>query len=402
MKMKKKILFMVLDGLCDRKIKELGDKTPLEAAKTPNFDWLAKNGTCGLLEPVWAGKFPTSKDTHLALFGYNPKKWTMGRGAFEVLGIGMKLKKGDVALRGDFATVADDMTIIDRRAGRIKDSSPFVKKIQGIVIDKVKFIIKKGTGHRVGVIMRASGLSENISDNDLYIEGKKPQTVKPLDRSKEAKRTAKVLNEFLRKTHLILKDCSLNKRRLQQGKLPVNYLLLRTAGKFKELPEFERKWKLKPCCVAGAGLYKGIGKVLKMELIKVKGATGESNTNLSGKIRAAIKSFSKHDFCFLHIKATDDFSHDGDFIGKKNFLEEVDKKIKPFLSLKNVLIIITADHCTPCKLKKHSNDPVPVLVYGPRIKKDNVHSFSEKACKNGGFGKIQSINFLKMVLKIIN
>jgi 2,3-bisphosphoglycerate-independent phosphoglycerate mutase len=219
----------------------------------------------------------------------------------------MKMKKSDVALRGDFATVDEKMRIIDRRAGRIKNSKPFIKQIQGLKIGKIKFLIGAGVGHRTGVVMRGKGLSEKVSDNDLHKINIQPQKVLPLDKSREAKFTAQVLNKFLERTHQILKNYHLNKKREKQGKLSVNYLLLRTAGRIKPILKFSRKWRLKPCCIAGAGLYKGIGKALGMDLINVKGATGDADTDISAKFKEAKKCFKKYDFCFLHIKATEIF-----------------------------------------------------------------------------------------------
>jgi len=392
-----KILFMILDGLGDRPIKELGGKTPLEAASTPNFDFLADKGICGLIEPVYNGDFPTSKDAHMSLFGYDLNKWKMKRGVFEAVGIGMEIQQGDVALRGDLASVDENMIIINRRSGRIETCAPFVEKIQNIEIEGIKFIVKSGLKYRLCVIMRGKGLSENISDNDLHKTGILPQTVKALDNSKEAKFTADVLNKFLEKSHNILKQDKLNKERVQQGKLPANYILLRTAGKIKPVPSFFKKWGLKSCCVSGGGLYRGIGKVLGMDIIESKGATGDLNTNILEKIKTSKDALAnKYDFCFLHIKATDDFSHDGNFLGKKEFIEKIDKFISPLLSLKNTLIVVTGDHSTPCELKQHNSDPVPILVFGNG--KDDINKFSEKDCKNGKIGKIKSIDLMNKLL----
>ena len=393
-----KILFIILDGLGDRPIKKLGNRTPLEAARTPNLDFLAKEGLCGLIKPVYQGSFPTSKDAHLSLFGYDLRKWAMGRGVFEVLGIGMELKKTDVALRGNLASVDAKMKIIKRRASRTEDLTRFIKPVQGLKIDGIKFLVGPGTDYRLGVIMRGRGLSEKVSDNDLHITAIRPQKVRPLDRSKEAEFTARVLNKFLQRTHLILENHPLNQKRKKQGSLPVNYILLRTAGRLKPIPPFQQKWGLRACCVAGAGLYKGIARVLGMDLLKVKGATGDEQTNLEGKIKTAKRALKKYNFCFLHIKATDDFSHDGDFMGKKRFIERIDRHLKNLLDLKDALIIVTGDHSTPCALKQHSADALPVLVWGDQT--DGVEKFSEKACQKGGLGKIKSIDLLKRFASI--
>jgi 2,3-bisphosphoglycerate-independent phosphoglycerate mutase len=380
----------------------------LEAARTPNLDFLARQGICGLITPCYRGSFPTSKDAHLSLFGYDLKKWNIGRGVFEVLGIGMKMKKEDVALRGNFATLAtggvsqSNLKIIDRRAGRIQNSEPLIRALQGIEIKGVRFLIGKGVSHRLGIIMRPRPgvkLSEKISDGDLHRVGIKPPKIRPLTKTKEAKFTAEVLNEFLERAHQILENHPLNKKRKKKGLLPANYILVRGVGKLRKIPSFQKKWKMKSCCIAGGVLYKGIGRVLGMDLIKVKGATGKADTNLKAKFEAAKKALKKYDFCYLHIKATDNFGHDGDCLGKRKFIEKVDRNLKPILSLENTLIVVTSDHSTPCQMKEHTPDPLPVLVYGGG--KDDVKKFSEKECSKGKLGKLKSAEFLKRLKNLL-
>ncbi len=395
---KPKILFIILDGLGDRPIEELDNQTPLEAAQTPNLDLMISKGMGGLIEPVYKGDFPTSKDAHLSLFGYDLDKWKMGRGVFEVIGIGMKMRAGDVALRGDLASVDDKMIIKDRRSGRIRKTQPLLKAIQGIEIEGVKFLIGAGVGHRMGIVMRGQHLSENISDNDKHNINVVPDRVKPLDDASESAFTARILNKFLEQAHNILKDHPLNRKRIKKGKMPANYTLVRTAGMIKPIPSFWEKWQLRACCIAGAGLYKGIGKALGMDLIKVKGATGNFDTDIKAKIKAARKSLKKYNFCFLHIKATDDFSHDGNYEGKRSFIEKFDKELKPIINLKKTITVVTGDHCTPCVLKQHSTDSIPVLLYGNG--QDKVDRFSERDCQTGRIGKIKSINFMTGVVEI--
>jgi len=392
-----KILLIIIDGFGDRPIKEFGNKTPLEAAETPNLDWLVKNGTCGLIKPFQflKDKTPTSEGTHIALFGY--QRYFLGRGPYEVAGIGMKMKKGDVAFRVNFSTIDSNLKIINRRAGRISNTKPLINSLSGITIDGIKFLIKESYGHRAGLIMRGKGLSAKISDSDPKKVGVKPKKIVPLNKSKEAKFTADVLNKFLKRAHQILENHSLNKKREKQGKFPANYLLVRGAGEFREIPSFKKRYGISACCIAGGGLYKGVAKLLGMDLIKVKGATGFANTNLKGKFLAAKKALKKYDFVFCHIKATDTFGHDGDFQGKKKFIERIDGRLKPFLKLEDTLLVITADHSTPCELKDHSADLIPFLIYEKKIKKDQTKKFSERACKKGKLGKIKQTNLMKKI-----
>lgn len=391
----RKIILIVIDGLGDKPIPQLGNKTPLESAKTTNLDFLAKNGICGLVLPyLKEKKLPTSEETHLALFGYNPKIFNPGRGVLEVLGMGMKILPGDVCLRGNFATVDENLRIIDRRAGRIEKTESLIQAISQIKIEGIKFLIKKGVSHRIGIVMRGKGLSPKISDSDPKSIGVQPLPIRPLKKSKEAKFTAKVLNQFLAKTHLILKNHPLNKKR----KLPANYILVRGGGTFKKIKNFQKKYNLKACCIAGGPLYKGIGKFLGMDLIKVKRANALPNTNLKGKFQAVKRALTKYDFAFLHIKAADNLAEDGDFFGKKEFIERIDNNLNILLQLKNVLIVITGDHSTCSLIKNHCLESVPILIYGNG--KDSVSEFSEKACQKGRLGKIKQINLMKTIINL--
>ncbi len=413
-----KILFIVIDGLGDRPISELGEKTPLEAAKTPNLDRLAKNGICGQISPFqfpWQ-KYPVSDTAHLALFGYNPKIHYLGRGPYEAAGIGMELKKGDVILRVNFGTVNRKLKVIDRRAGRIEKTELFVKALNGIKIEGVTFLVKKSFGHRAVLILRGKNLSEKITDCDPKKTGKIMKKAVPSTSAKgkelsKAKFTADILNRFLEKAHFILKNHPLNKKRIKEKKLPANYFLVRGAGKFKKTTSFYQKYKLNACCIVGGALYKGIGKILGMKLIKVKGATGFPTTNLKGKFQAAKKALKKpapyrnavsgagYDFVFLHIKAADTLGEDGNFQGKKEFIEKIDKNLKILMDLKNVLIVITGDHSTCSKLKSHCSEPVPILIYGNR--KDKVREFGERACKKGKLGTIEGLNVMPKILALM-
>lgn len=399
-----KTLFIIIDGLGDKPIKELKNKTPLGAAYTPNLDYLAKNGVCGLMEPFlfpWQ-KNPRSATAHLALFGYNPKIYYSGRGIYEASGIGMTIKKEDVALRVNFGTVDENLKIIDRRAGRISDTESLVKALAGIKIRGVKFLVADSLGHRAGLILRGKNISEKIGGNDIKKTGVRAKKIVPLEKSKKAEFTTEVLNEFLERAHQILELHPLNKKRKKQKLLPANYLLVRGAGRLKKTPSFYQKHKLRAACIAAGDVYKGVADILGMDLIKVRGATGYANTDLKGKFLAAKKSLKKYDFIFCHVKATDILSEDGDFLGKKEFIEKIDKNVKPLIRLKDTLIVVTSDHSTCSKLKRHCKALIPVLIYkseGER-KKGKVSRFSEKACRKGKLGKFKQINLMSKILKL--
>jgi 2,3-bisphosphoglycerate-independent phosphoglycerate mutase len=389
----KKIIFIVIDGLGDEPIPQLKNKTPLEAARTPNFDFLAKNGICGLVLP-WheKGKLPTSEDSHLAIFGYDPKKSNPGRGVLEVLGIGERIKKGDVCFRGNFATVDENLIVISRRAERIEDTEELIKSLNKIKMKGAKAIVKKAFGHRVGIIFRGKNLSADVSSNDPKKVGVKVWGIKG------QKRMAKILEEFLEKARVILENHPKNKKRIKEGKLPANYILLRGAGKFKKIESFKEKYGLKAAFIAGGTLYKGIGRYLGMEEIKVKGADGTVKTNLKGKILAAKKAIKDSDFIFLHIKACDNLAEDGKFLEKKEFIEKIDQNLSPILDLKDVLIVITGDHSTSSLKKNHCLLPNPILVYGAG--KNGCQKFSERECKNGKLVKIEQFDLMKKISTI--
>jgi len=389
----KKIILIVIDGLGDEKIPQLGNKTPLEAANTPNFDFLAKEGMCGLVVP-WCkkGRLPTSEETHLAIFGYNPVKYNPGRGVLEVLGIGEKIKKGDVCFRGNFASVDENLHIIDRRAGRIEDTEDLIYSLNKIKIKGVKVIVKKAFGHRIGVIFRGKNLSAKISSNDPKLIGVKVLKVKG------HKRMVKIVEEFLEKARSILEKHPKNKNRIKKGELPANYILLRGAGKLKNIKSFKERYGLKAAFVAGGTLYKGIGRYLGMEEIKVRGADGTVNTNLIGKFLAVKNQIKNLDFIFLHIKATDNLAEDGKFLEKKGFIEKIDKNLKTILDLKDVLIVVTGDHCTCSLRKSHCNLFNPILIYGSQ--KDKCKTFSEKECKKGSLGILPQLNIMNKLLTL--
>lgn len=400
--MLKKTLFVICDGLGDRPIEELGNLTPLEAANTPNLDYFAKNAECGVMTAVARGVRPGSDTSHLEIFGYPVEKYYTGRGPIECVGVGIKLQQGDVAFRGNMGTVDEEWNIIDRRAGRIKNTEPFAKALDGMKIDGVTFIVKKATGYRVGVTMRGKGLSSAITEADPHEEGKPLNEVKPTDNSKEALFTATVLNKFLKKSYEILKNMDENIERRKNGELEANFVLLRGAGEYITVPTFEETYNLKACCIAGAGCYKGIGLFLGMDLIDVEGATGLVDTNIENKIKVAIEKLNEYDFVFVHIKAADSLAEDGNYIGKKEFIERIDQAIGLAKDVsEETIVVVTADHTTPTVLKAHSADPVPIMYSAKGIRIDDVESFGERSCAKGILGQMEGKHVMKHVLNLM-
>ena len=314
--------------------------------------------------------------------------------------MGLELHEGDVAFRSNVATIDSRGIVLDRRAGRIDSTGEFVSQLDGMMLDNTKFILKPGTGYRAVLVMRGHGLSDRITSNDPEVVGKPVMEIEPTETTKQARFTADVLNKFLENAYITLGDNPLNKQREAEGKPVVNCLLVRGAGYYEKLQTFEERYGLKACCIAGAGLYKGIGRMLGMDVPHVDGATGMLDTNVDAKIKKAIECLQTHDFVFVHIKPTDSLGEDGNWSGKKEFIEKIDKALAPLLELKGVRIVITADHSTPCECKAHSADPVPILVYGGVIKSDYVKDFSEKSCRTGGLGYISGKDMMKIILNL--
>ena len=397
-----KIIFVVFDGLGDRPIKEFGYKTPLEAAHTPNLDALAAKSICGLSNALGRGIRPGSDVSHLAIFGYPMEKYYTGRGPIEVAGLGIKLQEGDVAFRGNFGSVDADWNILDRRAGRIRVVDEFAAAIDGLNIDGVDIIVKPGTAHRAGVVFRGKGLSANITDADPHEEGKPVMEVKPADDTPEAAFTASVINKFMRKSYEILDAMQSNKDRVAAGQFPANFLLLRGAGMYPTMPTFEEKYEMKACCIAGGGLYKGIGAFLGMDLVEVEGATALPDSNVRNKFVAAKEALKDYDFVFTHVKATDSLAEDGNFEGKKAFIEKCDIAAEEFLDLPdNVMLVMTADHSTACELKAHSAEPVPVMFCSAHCRIDGVQEFNERAFVEGGMGRMVGADIMPEVMNIM-
>jgi len=388
----KKTVLLIMDGLGDLPT----PKTALQMAKKPNMDKLAKEGATGLLNVIERGVIPGSDTSHLQLFGYDPSLYYFGRGPLEALGVGLKLKNGDVAFRANFAT-AKGKDVINRRAGRIDTAS--AKKFEPLLnmkIEDINVIFKSSVEHRGALVLRGKGLSPEVSDTDTHKRGPLKKCI-PLGKSKAAVKTARIINKFLLLSRKKLEKSPLNKKR----KLPANVVLLRGAGSFREIPSIEWRYNIKAACVAGGALYKGVARYVGMDVPDIKEATGDKNTNFKAKGKAVLKLLKDHDFVFVHVKATDSFSHDGNLKGKASVIEKVDKELIPMLKKSGAYLIITGDHSTPCSRKAHSGHEVPILIYGKDERVDSVKKFDEISCMNGGLGHLLGRDIIHIVLNLI-
>ncbi|HEU13182.1 MAG TPA: 2,3-bisphosphoglycerate-independent phosphoglycerate mutase [Euryarchaeota archaeon] len=378
----KKIILLILDGLGDRPLDSLGGKTPLQAARKKNLNALSSMGMVGLLDPISPGIRPGSDTAHLSLLGYDPFKVYTGRGPFEALGLGMELKPGDIAFRGNFATVDDQMRVIDRRAGRIESGTDELAKSLNMEIDGVEIMVKEGVEHRAGVVFRGEGLSPDVTDVDPHEEGRRVLESKPI--KPEAKRTAEIVNKFIFKSYEILDNHPVNMKRRKEGKKPANIIMLRGAGIVPEIENFNKKYNLKGACIVGVPLLSGLCRLAGMDVLKVPGVTGTVNTNMENKIRYAIDALRDYDFILINIKATDVAGHDGNGNLKKEIIERIDGAVAPLLeNLDRVTLMVTGDHSTPCSVKDHTGDPLPVMVVTEGIRRDGIDQFDEISAARG-------------------
>ncbi len=389
-----KILFLVMDGLGDRPIATLGNRTPLEAAHRPRFNHFAFHGATGLMDSVSRGICPGSDTSHFALFGYDPFQFYTGRGPLEALGSGFDLRPNDVCFRANVCTVEKGM-ITDRRAGRIEDISGLIADLNGIKIQGVTFFIRPGIGYRGALVMRGAVFPQ-ITDVDPHKAGVPPLAAKSM--VPKAKKTASALNAFLEKAHKHMDVHPINKERENRGLPKANYILVRGAGTSPSVPPFQSRWGLRPAAIVAGGLYRGIARLMGMHLVDVPGATGTPTTDLKAKFAAAGEALRTFDFVFLHIKGTDVLGHDGKANEKKQFIERIDREL---MVPPDTLFVATADHSTPCTLKAHSADPVPLLIHGPGVRSDSVREFSERAVAHGGLGRLRGIELMPELLGLM-
>jgi 2,3-bisphosphoglycerate-independent phosphoglycerate mutase len=401
-----KALLLICDGLGDRPIAELGNKTPLEAASKPNLDRLAAEGECGIMDPIAPGIRAGSDTSHLAILGYDPYTYYTGRGPFEAAGIGMDVKEGDIAFRCNFTTVDDQMTIIDRRAGRINSGTEqLAAAVNGLVIDGVEVIFKESVAHRGALILRAAGLGAEITDTDPHHEGEKVLACEAIDANDAASaKTAKVVNEFVRRSYELLKDHPVNVERIKQGLQPANIILPRGAGIGPKMRSFKEEYNLNATCVAETGLINGVARYVGMKIVEVDGATGGTDSNLVEMAEAIVKELKSTDFVLCNVKGADVGGHDGAPQVKLDMIAKLDEMVGYLLANlpEDAYIVLTADHSTPCSIKDHSGDPVPIVFWGDGVRTDSCKQFDERSTAMGGINRIRGIDVMKIATQLMN
>jgi 2,3-bisphosphoglycerate-independent phosphoglycerate mutase len=374
-----KIVLLIMDGVGGLPHPKTG-KTELESARKPNLNRIARDSLCGLIDPVGPGITPGSAPGHLAIFGYDPVKYNIGRGVVEALGIDLELKPDDIAARGNFCTVDDNGIITDRRAGRIstEKNTELCRLLNNISIDGTEISVLPVKEHRFALVIRGEALSPELADSDPQQAGLAPKKVEAL--SPQAQRTAEIANEFVSRA-----------RSLLQGETPANMVLLRGFSRRPDIPPISEIYKLKPAAVAMYPMYRGLARLVGMQVLP----EGESITEQLNSLR---RYYADYDFFFVHFKSTDARGEDGDFRAKVQAIEELDNALPSLLSLDPDVLMITGDHSTPATLAMHSWHPVPFMLNSKWCRPDNVAEFSEQACLAGGMGRFPAMEIMPLAM----
>ncbi|QTA37411.1 2,3-bisphosphoglycerate-independent phosphoglycerate mutase [Thermosipho ferrireducens] len=374
-----KIVLLVMDGIGD--IPDESGLTPLQRANTPNLDAIARESELGQSIPVLPGITPGSGPGHLGIFGYDPIKYQIGRGILEALGSNVEVGPKDVVARGNFATIKDGI-VIDRRAGRpsSEESAKIVELLNEKItkIEDVEIRFFPGKEHRFVLKLTGEGLGDNLEDADPQKEGKPIKYTSAL--SSDSEKTAKIINILLDKIKEVLKEES-----------RMNFALVRGFSKHPHLPQFGEVFKLKAAAVAVYPMYKGIAKLVGMDVV----STGQT---VEEEFDTVAKLWKEYDFFYIHVKKTDSYGEDGNYDSKVKVIEEVDSVLPKLLSLKPDVLIVTGDHSTPCLMKSHSFHPVPVMIKAKFVRRGLSDRFNEYECARGTLGTIKAVDIMTLAL----
>jgi 2,3-bisphosphoglycerate-independent phosphoglycerate mutase len=375
-----KIVLLVLDGLGGLP-QEPGGPTELETAHKPNLDRLASQGILGLTQPVGPGITPGSGPGHLALFGYDPRKYVIGRGALEAMGIDFALHGNDLAARGNFCTMDASGAVTDRRAGRIPttECARLCAMLRQIALPGVELFVEPVQDYRFVLVLRGEGLADELTETDPQAVGVAPLEVKPL--APAATRSAELVNAFVARARALLARES-----------PANMVLLRGFARHPRLPQFPEIYGLRAAGVAVYPMYRGLARLVGMELVKPEGGTP------ADEFAAVASRWSDYDFFYVHIKRTDSCGEDGKFADKVAVIEEVDRALPSLLTLRPDVLMVGADHSTPAVLKAHSWHPVPFLLAGPLCRPDGIAEFGERACARGSLGTFPADQLMMLAM----
>jgi len=374
-----KIVMLVMDGIGDTVV---NGKTPLQAAKTPNLDRVATESDLGQTIPVLPGITPGSGPGHLGLFGYDPIKFQIGRGILEALGIDVEVGEKDVVARGNFATIDGDI-VVDRRAGRpaTEESRKIVEKLNENIkeIDGVKVQFYPGKEHRFVVKLTGEGLDDRIEDADPQKEGlpiKWAHATHP-----EAEKTAEIFTKLMKEIREVLKD-----------EPKINFALIRGFSKYPAIPKFPEVYKMRAAAIAVYPMYKGLAKLVGMDILEVDGETP------ADEFETLKKHWDEYDFFYVHIKKTDSYGEDGNFDAKVHVIEMVDEALPKLLELNPDVLVVTGDHSTPVAMSGHSWHPVPFMIKSPYTRAGLSKSFDEFEAARGSMGTIYAVDLMGLLM----
>lgn len=355
-------------------------KSELESARIPNLNALAQRSACGLTIPVLPGVTPGSGPGHLALFGYDPLRYFIGRGVLEALGIDVTLREGEVAARGNFCTVDAAGLVTDRRAGRIptEESALLVKRLNDIKVPGVEHSVYPVKDHRFVLVLRGDRLDDRLTETDPQRTGVAPLPVQALDPA--ARTTAHAANEFIRQARDIL-----------HAESRANMVLLRGFSRLPHLPPMGAAYKLRPAAIAAYPMYRGLARCIGMTVLP-------TGSTFADEVSTLEAHFAEHDFFYVHYKPTDAAGEDGNFDGKVKALEALDAFVPRILSLKPDVLVIAGDHATPSLVAAHSWHPVPFLLHSRFTLGEGVEGFNERACARGSLGTFQAVHIMSMAL----
>ncbi len=419
------ILYVILDGLGDRPVPSLGNRTPLEAAAVPFLGAMTLEGRTGLVQTVGQGIAPESDVAVIAMLGYDPFTYHTGRGVFEAVGAGLPFRDGELALRGNFATGGEGRKILDRRAGRDLASDE-AQVLADAVTREVRLAsvpaeveVKASIGHRAGVVIRRRGgrLSAKITNTDpAYgrVEGlgvarevvkDEVDRCEPLDESEEARTAAVLVNEFMERSRTVLEHHPVNERRRREGRLPANLILVRDAGDhLPQMPPFAERYGVRFGCFVEMPVERGIAELTGMTVIPVPPSGGDHERVYTAWAKTAASEFRHYGGLYMHLKGPDEPGHDRNAEAKRAVIDVIDRAffgtLLETVPLDEVLVAVTADHATPCTLGRHSDDPVPLLVAGAGVKSDGSRVFNEAACARGSLGTLKGTDVMPLLVKL--
>ncbi len=400
-----KYIMLVGDGMCDRPINELEGKTPLEVARIPNMDMIAKEGQVGIAKTIPDNLAPASDVANLCLLGYDPNKYYTGRGPLEAANMGVILKEHDIAFRCNLVTISDDK-MADYSAGHIKDheASVLIKFLdKKLGTEAIKFY--PGVSYRHLTVFNSKRLSMELKDfvktlctPPHDISGKRIARYLPRGKA------SGFLTDLMLKSKKVLLSHDVNKVRVDLGENPANMIWLWGQGTAAKMPSFKKKFNLTGSIISAVNLIKGIGKIIDLEPIEVPGATGYYDTNYKGKAEYAIDSLKNKDFVFVHVEAPDEAGHNGDIRAKISAIENFDRLVVGTIlehfknSGEDFRVLVTSDHATPVSTRTHSREPIFFAVYGKGISKDGVEAFNEIAADKASIKIREGSNIMKRLI----